>query len=102
VEPPVRIKLFGLAPAGKRTYLLVQSVVFLVLAAVVVVTFTVPAAQLLDWVGIKRRPPQLLWVMDLLPWIFLLTLFGEALETYLGLRRFAHKEALQKTTFFSG
>jgi len=93
---PVRVKVYGLIPLTRRTYLVLQCVGL----AVVVAAFAVGVCLA------RPAPPPggelppfaaaLVLLLDILPWLALLFLLAGLLETWFVLRKFARKEAEQR------
>jgi hypothetical protein len=114
MEPPIRIKLYGLVSVTKRGYLTQLALVVVLLVLLLILWFSVPPA-----VDLKETPPELAnsWKYQVgvrvrplllyLPWVVLLFALLFALEAFFVLRRFAreeearrrarHSEALPKT-----
>jgi hypothetical protein len=94
MEPPVRLKLYGLVTVTRRGYLAQLAVAAVLLIGLLVV-----------WVGSPRdrqpkaptRTEAVVWgLLDSLPWIVLALGVLFALEAFVVLRRFARAEAAQR------
>ena len=88
---PVRVKYYGLFPITKRRYLILQTLVFILIAILVFVTVAFPRFRFgLDE---SKLSPAGVWILDHLFWIVLLMAFLESLDAFFTLRQFGHKEA---------
>jgi len=116
MEPPIRIKLYGLVSVTKRGYLTQLAFVVVLLLLLLILWLSAPPAVAVD---LKEAPPELShsWVyrvglavrplLNYLPWVIVVCALLAALEAFLVLRRFAreeearrrarHSEALPKT-----
>jgi hypothetical protein len=90
-QGPVRVKVYGLISLTRRTYLILQAIGLGVV---------VPGVLALWWLCPRPAPVQgAFWpnafvrLLDLVPWMCLLIVVAESVETVLVLRRFARKEA---------
>jgi hypothetical protein len=93
MEPPIRIKLYGLVSVTKRGYL-VQLAVVVVLLAVLLGIWALPSAG-----DVRDLPPEygrLLTFLHYLPWVVLACTVLVAVEAFVVLRRFAREEALRR------
>jgi hypothetical protein len=93
--PPVRVKVYGLVHLSRRTYLIIQGVGLVVVPGLLLAAYLLPrprtpVAQLPFWQQFLVR------FLDWTPWMALLILIVEPIETYFVLRRFAHKQAEQQ------
>jgi hypothetical protein len=94
---PVRVKVYGLISLTRRVYLTLQVIGLLVAVAAFSLGLALPRPVLPRG---ERVPPfavATLALIDLLPWLALLFVAIGALETWIVLRKFAHKEAEQAT-----
>ena len=93
----VRVKVYGLFSLTKRAYLVVQYFGL----AVVVVAFTLGVGLPRPRLRRGENPPpfvaMVVGLLDWLPWLALLFLLVGAVETWIVLRKFARKEAEQRT-----
>jgi hypothetical protein len=98
MQPPVRIKLYGLISMTKRAYLRwwvavgVAGVILLLLFWAVTVGPPSPAEK----VGASPLTPLYMW-RNYTPWFLVIVLLVQAIETCLVLRRFRRAEAEQQT-----
>lgn len=100
---PVRIKVYGLIPMTRKTYLIAQVVVLVITLAMMAVG---AAAMLRAGTLLPQLPAEdgeKIELIDLLArmlvflfWAGVLILIGESIETYLVLRRFARADAEQQ------
>jgi hypothetical protein len=93
---PVRIRYYGLIPLTRRTYLVLQVPVLVLLVVLLAVLFLLPAPP---HFGIPEQVlhPVARWLLDHLLWIVLLIFILELLDTLFTLRAFARKEAEEQT-----
>ncbi len=89
--PPVRVKVYGLFPMTRSTYLTIQGAGFVLVMAAVGVIYYWPQPILTPNPTPMQRT--ILFLHDWFPAIALLILVLEALETFFVLRRFAVKQA---------
>ena len=94
MEPPIRIKLYGLVTVTKRGYLIQLAVVVVLLAVLLGIWLRVRAADLRDLPPSAERLFQLL---NALPWVVLACAVLVAVEAYVVLRRFARAEAERRS-----
>jgi hypothetical protein len=90
---PVRIKYYGILWITRRTYVIIQTMVFAVLAAALVFVLTLPTSPRF---GLDLEDPRLpaltRWLLGHLLEIVLLTTLLEILDAVFTLRAFARKE----------
>jgi hypothetical protein len=89
--PPVRIKLYGLFPMRKRTYLFLQGLTLSLIVAGIAVGLWWPRPMLAPRPDFWRV--FLVTTLDVLPWAGLVIFLAEVVETVLVLNRFAVKQA---------
>jgi hypothetical protein len=94
MEPPIRIKLYGLVSVTKRSYLVQLAVVIVLLAVLLGVWMRLPSGA-----ELRDLPPEyvrLLTALSYLPWVVLACALLVAAEAFVVLRRFAREEALRR------
>jgi hypothetical protein len=103
MEPPIRIKLYGLVSMTKRGYLTQLAFVVVLLVLLLILWLSAPPA-----VDLKDAPPEVVhsWVyqvgvrvrplMDYLPWVILACALLCAVEAVFVLRRFAREEEAKR------
>lgn len=93
---PVTIRYYGILPIRKRTYVILQSVVFVLGIAVLIWSFTVSADS--PPFGLDRAPltPGRRWFLDHLWLIVLIAAVAEVFDAVFTLRAFARAEAEAK------
>jgi hypothetical protein len=94
---PVVIRYWGVLPLRKRTYLILQGIVFVVLAAALVYVLTLPPQPRFGLVD-AHLPFLVRWIFDHLLLIVLVTAGLEILDTIFTLIAYARKEKAQAGT----
>ncbi|MCS6851543.1 MAG: hypothetical protein NZ700_10305 [Gemmataceae bacterium] len=84
---PVRVKVYGLVPITRRTYVTIQSLLFGVVTLLLAIVLMMPRPA--------PGPENDFWnrMFDFLPWVIGAALVLEAIETLVVLRQFRKKEA---------
>ncbi len=93
MNPPPRLKVYGLLRLSRRAYLIVQITGLLIIVAIIAVGLCLPRPEVPEGVKVPPFPAALLMVLDLLPWLGLIALVYEVFETYIVLRKFRKLEA---------
>jgi hypothetical protein len=94
MEPPIRIKLYGLMSVTRRGYLVQLGAMVVLLVVLLVIWWWLPPAA-----GASNLPlevQRLLTALNALPWVVLGIAVLVTLEAYFVLRRFAREEALRR------
>jgi hypothetical protein len=103
MEPPIRIKLYGLVTMTKRGYLTQLAFVVVLLLLLLILWLSAPPP-----LDLKDAPPEVThsWVykvgagvrplLNYIPWVILICAVLCALEAYLVLRRFAREEEARR------
>jgi hypothetical protein len=90
---PVTIKYYGLFSITKKTYVILQIVVFVVALVLIVYCLTLPESPRLGFdLNNPRRPRSSRWILSHLLELVLLATFLEVLDAIFTLRAFARKE----------
>jgi hypothetical protein len=96
MQPPVRVKIYGLISLTKRTYLICVGVGFVGLVALLVLwAVTLTPETPLERSGQAPPTPWYLW-RQWAPWLIGAGVLLGALEAYFVLRRFRRAEAEQQ------
>jgi hypothetical protein len=99
---PVRVKVYGLFPMTRRTYVVFQVVGLCVVTGLMAIGLAamIPARQLFPRFSLPPAPiPADWWLLQALLslfWLGLLTLLVEVVETLVVLKKFARAEALAR------
>ncbi len=94
MEPPIRIKLYGLVSVTKRGYVAQLVIVVVLLAVLLGVWLRLPPAA-----ERQELPPdvgRLMALLSYLPWVVVGIAVLVALEAFFVLRRFAREEAKRR------
>lgn len=94
--PPIKVKVYGLLPLSKKSYLTVQVVGLVVLLALAFVLFFCVRRPVIDFEP-SWMVRQAIWLLEVLPWLVLGGLAYEGIETWFVLKKFAREEAKQRT-----
>src|SRR5438093_209112 len=92
----VRVKVYGLIPLTKRTYLVLQALGLGVIVAAFAAGVCLPRPKPARGEVLPPVAVMAVRLLDWLPWLALLFLAAGAAETWLVLRKFARKEAEQR------
>jgi hypothetical protein len=95
MEPPIRIKLYGLATVTKRGYLVQLAVVVVLLVVLLGIWAKLPSPNS----DLRNLPPEyvrLVTLLSYLPWVVLAIAVLVGLEAFFVLRRFAREEAQRR------
>jgi hypothetical protein len=94
MEPPIRIKLYGLVSVTRCGYLVQLVLVVFLLAVLIGVWLRLPRTP-----DLRDPPPEfvrLLTLLSYLPWVVLVIAVLVAVEAFVVLRRFAREEAKRR------
>jgi hypothetical protein len=94
MEPPIRIKLYGLVSVTRRGYLVQLVAVVFLLAVLLGVWMNLPRTS-----DLRNPPPEfvrLVTLLSYLPWVVLAIAVLVAVEAFVVLRRFAREEAKRR------
>lgn len=94
MEPPIRIKLYGLMSVTKRGYLVQLGVTVVLLAVLLGVWWRLPPAA--ESANLPPEFGRLLTALSYLPWVVLGIAVLVGLEAFVVLRRFGRAEALRR------
>jgi hypothetical protein len=89
---PVRVKVYGLISLTKRTYLTIQIIGLVLVPTLLLVSLWLPRPQLPPGRELSPQTQFFVWLLDIVPWLCLLILIVEPIETLIVLRRFSQKQ----------
>src|SRR5438874_6186377 len=93
----VRVKVYGLFSLTKRTYLVLQGLGFALVVVVFTLGLSLPRPKPARGEHLPPLAVAVLRLLDLLPWLALLFLLAGTTETWIVLKKFARKEAEQRS-----
>jgi hypothetical protein len=94
-RPPVRVKVYGVVNLTRRTYLTIQVVGLIVVPGLLLAAYLLPRPRAQPGGFLPWWQASISGFLDATPWLALLILLVEPIETYFVLRRFARKQAEQ-------
>ena len=93
MKPAPRIKLYGLLRMTRRAYIIVQVIGVMIVVAIFAVFLLLPRPPVAPGAKVPPFAAVLLVLFDLLPWLCLLVLVYQGIETYVVLKKFKKLES---------